>query len=80
MDLSVSLAKLFSRPSFSNKLFGFSGTVRETEEYSCSEEEEPVASKVEPAPDTKLKAADSSTVKSKAPTKQGSIMSFFGKK
>lgn len=63
-------------------------TVRETEEYSCSEEEAVVVEeKVQATKGTKGSPVSSaetkptvSTLKTKAATKQGSIMSFFGKK
>lgn len=63
---------------------GFIRTVRETEEYSCSEEEEVVEVKKEvkekSSGSAKPSSSTTSALKPKAPTKQGSIMSFFGKK
>lgn len=58
---------------------GFIRTVRETEEYSCSEEEVVEVKRSTGGGEGSSKPS-SSALKPKAPTKQGSIMSFFGKK
>lgn len=70
-----------------NEFAFISETVRETEEYSCSEEEAVVVEeKVQATKGTKGSPMSTetkptvSTLKTKAATKQGSIMSFFGKK
>lgn len=63
----------------------FSETVRETEEYSCSEEEKeerkksPEKKTLKPIGQT-VEKKPVATAKTKPATKQGNIMSFFKKK
>lgn len=73
---------LFVSECFFNFLYLHSDTVHETEEVSCSEEEpeviEPPPKKITPAP--AATAASKKKISPPAGKKQGSILSFFGKK
>lgn len=68
-----------------NLIFSFTDTVRETEEVSCSEEE-PEQSVPQPQPKKVTSNANNNSTAPKkklsppAGKKQGSILSFFGKK